>query len=53
MVKFLDVGMGKKRQLPLIQVGEGPSHSRQRGEENLEAAHTAPQARADASDAGT
>ncbi|XP_030927416.1 uncharacterized protein LOC115953761 isoform X3 [Quercus lobata] len=31
--------MGKKCQLPLVEVGEGPSSSRQRGEE-LEAAHT-------------
>ena len=53
MVKFLDAGMGKKRRLPLVQVGKGPLRSRQRAEENLEAAHTAPQARADARDAGT
>nr|POE55559.1 hypothetical protein CFP56_67901 [Quercus suber] len=45
--------MGKKRRLPLVHVGEGPSCSRQRGEENLEAAYTTPQARADARDAGT
>nr|POF10390.1 hypothetical protein CFP56_61458 [Quercus suber] len=45
--------MGKKRRLPLVHVGEGPSHSRQRHEENLEAAYTTPQARADARDAGT
>ncbi|KAK9999240.1 hypothetical protein SO802_018843 [Lithocarpus litseifolius] len=44
--------MGKKRPLPFVQVGEGPSRSRQRGEE-LEAAHTAEQARANASDART
>uniref|UniRef100_A0A7N2LRS3 Uncharacterized protein n=1 Tax=Quercus lobata TaxID=97700 RepID=A0A7N2LRS3_QUELO len=31
--------MGKKRRLPLVDVGEGPSSSRQRGEE-LQAAHT-------------
>nr|POE59886.1 hypothetical protein CFP56_50653 [Quercus suber] len=45
--------MGKKCRLLLVHVGEGPSHSRQRHEENLEAAYTAPQARADARDAGT
>ena len=45
--------MGKKRRLPLVQVGKGPLRSRQRAEENLEAAHNAPQARADARDAGT
>ncbi|XP_050273203.1 uncharacterized protein LOC126716389 [Quercus robur] len=31
--------MGKKRRLPVVEVGEGPSSSRQRGEE-LQAAHT-------------
>nr|POE99853.1 hypothetical protein CFP56_35499 [Quercus suber] len=46
-------GMGKKRRLPLVHVGEGPSHSRQRHEENLEATYTTPQARADACDVGT
>nr|POF19531.1 hypothetical protein CFP56_47710 [Quercus suber] len=45
--------MGKKRRLPLVHVGEGPSRSQQRGEENLEAAYIAPQARANARDAVT
>nr|XP_023882248.1 uncharacterized protein LOC111994587 [Quercus suber] len=45
--------MGKKRRLPLIDVGAGPARSQQRGEENLEAAHTTPHARVDAPDAGT
>ena len=42
--------MGKRRRLPLVQAGEGSSHSRRRGEE-LEAAHTAEQARANVGDA--
>nr|POE54614.1 hypothetical protein CFP56_53186 [Quercus suber] len=50
--EHLGEGMGKKRRLPLIDVGAGPSRSQQRGEENLEAAHTTPHARADAPDAG-
>ena len=45
--------MGKKRRLPLVQVGEGSSRSRQRGEEELEVAHTAEQARVNASNART
>ncbi|KAK7837025.1 pentatricopeptide repeat-containing protein [Quercus suber] len=52
-IYFVDAGMGKKRRLPLIDVGAGPARSQQRGEENLEAAHTTPHARADAPDAGT
>ena len=31
--------MGKKCRLPIVEVGEGPSHSRQRGE-GLETTHT-------------
>ena len=36
---LLDVGMGKKRRLPIIEVGEGPPRSRQRGK-GLAAAHS-------------
>ena len=45
--------MGRKRRLQLVQVGEGSSRSRQRGEEELEVSRTAEQARANASDDGT
>ncbi|KAK7831936.1 hypothetical protein CFP56_026965 [Quercus suber] len=45
--------MGKKRQLPLVQVGEGPSCSRQRGENECEAVSSAEQATTAASDART
>ena len=31
--------MGKKRRLPIVEIGEGPPRSRQRGK-GLEAAHT-------------
>ncbi|KAK9986366.1 hypothetical protein SO802_031317 [Lithocarpus litseifolius] len=47
-----DARMGKKRSLAFVQVGEGPSRSRQRGEERA-SAHTAEQPRGDASDVGT
>nr|POE95163.1 hypothetical protein CFP56_25280 [Quercus suber] len=45
--------MGKKRQLPLVQVGEGPSCSRQRRENECEAVSSAEQATTAASDART
>ena len=45
--------MGRKRRLQLVQIGEGSPCSRQRGEKELEAGHTAKQARANASDDGT
>lgn len=45
--------MGRKRRLPHVQVGEGLSRSRQRREEELEAACIVEQAKADASDDGT
>ena len=48
VVNLLDTGMGRKYRLPLVQVGEGSSRSRQRGEEELEATRIAKQARADA-----
>ena len=42
--------MGRKRRLMLVEVGEGLSCSRQSVEDELEAALTAEQARADANE---
>ncbi|KAL4628567.1 hypothetical protein ACB092_05G248700 [Castanea dentata] len=51
--ELLNAGMGRKRPLKFVHVGEGSSHLRQRREEELEAGCTAEQARADASADGT
>ena len=51
VVKVLDAGMGKrKRQLPLVYVGEGSSHGRQRVEAQDDEAHISQAARPVASD---
>ena len=50
VVKVLDAGMGRKHQLPLVHVGQGSSHSRQRVEAEDKEAHISEEARLVASD---
>ena len=50
VVKLLDTWMGRKRRLPLVEVGQGLSHSWQRVKEEMEEAHISEEARPIASD---
>lgn len=50
VVKLLNAGMGRKRRLPLVKVGQGSSHSRQRVEKEMEDTHISEGARSTASD---
>ena len=45
VVNVLDARMGRKRQLPLVYIGQGSSHSRQRVEAVNEEAHISEEAR--------